>query len=393
MPDTIQKFSAPVIFTGKGEVLRNKVLVFDSSGVLQTIDIVENHDPASILFLEGALSPGHINTHCHLELSHMKGKVATGTHLLPFLKAVVNFRDIDPDVISEAIVNADLEMQANGIVAVGDISNKADTAEVKQNSPIRYYTFVEMFDFLQDGLAASTFQKYMEVFNEHNGHKSIAPHAPYTVSKSLFSLINGQNVADTTISIHNQETPHENELFLKGSGGFFDFFSQFGMDMTKFQATGKSAIHYALEHLRTDTRTIMVHNTQSVTEDILAATKANPNTYWASCPNANLYIENQLPDYQQWINAGATITLGTDSLTSNWQLSIAEEMFTISRYCSFIPLEDLVTWATWNGARALGFDSDLGSLEPGKSPGLVQMDVTETSDRLMMRSPSCKKIV
>ena len=67
--------------------------------------------------------------------------------------------------------------------------------------------------------------------------------------------------------------------------------------------------------------------------------------YFATCPNANLYIEGQLPHYLSFINADARMTIGTDSLTSNWQLSVLEEMKTIQRYHSYISTETLLKWA------------------------------------------------
>ena len=157
--------------------------------------------------------------------------MATGTTLIPFISNVVKFRDIPQEEIDAAIEKADKEMYKGGIVAVGDISNKTDTAETKAKSPIRYYTFVEMFDFLQEAWAAPEFEKYKAVFDEQSekggNKKSAVPHAPYSVSKSLFQKINELNIDDCTVSIHNQETPYENEFFEKKTGGFIDFFGGF----------------------------------------------------------------------------------------------------------------------------------------------------------------------
>jgi cytosine/adenosine deaminase-related metal-dependent hydrolase len=102
-----------------------------------------------------------------------------------------------------------------------------------------------------------------------------------------------------------------------------------------------------------------------------AAHAWSPHVFWATCPNANLYIENRLPDYRVFLDTGARVSIGTDSLTSNWQLSILEEMKTIARYQSYVPFDTLLRWATLNGAEALGFDDTLGSLDPGKTPGLL----------------------
>ena len=171
------------------------------------------------------------------------------------------------------------------------------------------------------------------------------------------------------------ETPPENELFLKKTGGFVDFYEGFGISLEKFGATDKPSIFYALENLNPNNRTLFVHNTLTTRPEIAAAQAWSPNVFWASCPNANLYIENRLPDYAAFLAENARVTLGTDSLTSNWQLSILEEMKTIARFQSFIDFETLLRWATLNGAEALGFDDTLGSFEVGKTPGVLLLDL------------------
>jgi len=110
-------------------------------------------------------------------------------------------------------------------------------------------------------------------------------------------------------------------------------------------------------------------------EDIKAAQTWGNKVYWATCPNANLYIENRLPNYQAFLDTDAKMTIGTDSLTSNWQLSILEEMKTISRFQSYVPFETLLRWATLNGAEALGYENELGSIEVGKTPGLSLLNL------------------
>jgi cytosine/adenosine deaminase-related metal-dependent hydrolase len=88
------------------------------------------------------------------------------------------------------------------------------------------------------------------------------------------------------------------------------------------------------------------------------------------CPNANLYIENKLPDIELFAASGFSIALGTDSLASNTTLSILEEMKTIQLHFPKIRLNDLITWGTINGAKALGFNKLKGTIEIGKKPGL-----------------------
>lgn len=372
----IRKISADVVYPVSAPPIADGVVVLDASGAILAVDPRDRHDPASLEVHAGALIPGFVNAHCHLELSHMLGKVDTGTGLIPFITGVVTRREAAAEVIAEAIRVAEQDMLRGGIVAVGDISNTVDTFPVKSAGRLRYYSFIELFDFLQENGAEKAFHDWLAVYERlalpPNGAKAMTPHAPYTVSRSLFAKIRDLNGgARHTISIHNQETPPENELFLHGTGAFTAFYSRFGISLEAFRATGKTSVHYALENLDPGQRTLFVHNTLSTADDLAAAHAWSPHTYWASCPNANLYIENRLPNYQLFLDAGARVCIGTDSLTSNWQLSVLEEMKTISRYQSYVPFETLLRWATLHGAQALGFDDTLGSLEVGKRPGLL----------------------
>ena len=361
--------------------IRHGVVVIEGDKIIGLLSRQEV--PAEKLeYYKGIITPGFINTHCHIELSHLKGKAPTGTGLLPFLKHVVSFRDIEQDTIDQAIKDADEEMWQNGIQAVGDICNKIDSFKVKGESKIRYYSFVEMFDFLQENRMEEIINGYVDVYMNAEGLKAAVPHAPYSVSASLFKKLKELNPPDAIISIHNQETKAEEDFFRHGQGGFFEFYTGFGFDLSHFKSTGTSSIPHSLMHLDPKQQTLFVHNTLSTIEDIQAAQAWNEKVFWVICANANLYIENRLPHLQSFIDAEATMTLGTDSLTSNWQLSILEEMKTISRYQSFIPFETLLQWATLNGARALGMEDDFGSLEKGKSPGVLHLSFDPDKDNL-----------
>lgn len=373
----IRKITADYIFpVAQPAIKQGVVIVDDVTG--EILDVQRDRsqfDASELEVYQGVVTPSFVNTHCHLELSHMVGRVPTGTGLLEFIGHVVSERNIDPAAITEAIEQADQAMYNNGIAAVGDISNKTDTFATKYKSKLRYYTFVECFDFWQSSNAQAEFERYKEVYDAlqlpaHHA-KSLVPHAPYSVSPALFDLINTHQArAGLTISIHNQETPAENALFLDKNSDFVPFFGKFGCHYDELTDLGKTAIHYALQHLLPNHRTLFVHNTLTTEADIRAAVTANPQSYWATCPNANLYIENRLPNYQHFMNTGAMVTIGTDSLTSNWRLSILDEMKTIAKYQSKVSFETLLQWATLNGAKALGFDDTLGSIETGKRCGL-----------------------
>ena len=370
---------AEYLFDGY-KILENGYLILEDNTITDVgqaqkgNSIFGNQD---IINLKGLVMPGFINTHCHLELSHLQSKAHTGTGLLSFLHSVISLREVDPKLIQQAIVDQDNYMWSQGIQAVGDISNKLDTFETKESSPIRYYTFVEMFDLLQESLTDSVFHQYKAVYdgyaNTEKNRKSAVPHAPYSVTPQLYKKINTLNSENRTVSIHNQETPDENAYFFDKSGGFSAFFHTLGLDDEAFIPTGKPSIEFAFQHMDPHQKTIFVHNTLTTKTDIHSAQAWNSNVFWATCPNANLYIENNLPNYADFIDSKAKMTIGTDSLTSNWQLSILEEIKTIQRFCSYIPVDMLLQWATINGAEALSFDKELGSFEIGKKPGVIHL--------------------
>lgn len=383
----MRKISADRVYPVVSAPVEQGVVITDDAGKILAIESRDRHDPASLEIHSGILIPGFVNAHCHLELSHLKGLVDTGTGLIPFITGVVTKRNLPAEVIADAIDRAEQEMVDNGIVALGDISNSTDTFAVKARNRMRYSTFIELFDFLQDAGAEKAYSDWKAVYDQlepgPGSVKSMVPHAPYTVSPTLFAKINATNpTAGVTMSIHNQETPPEDELFLYGSGAFYDFYDRFGISLEQFEAPGQPSIYYAMEHLDPAHRTIFVHNTLTTADAILAAQAWSPNTYWATCPNANLYIENRLPNYRAFLDTNARVAIGTDSLTSNWQLSVLEEIKTIARYQSYVPFETLLRWATLNGAQALGFDDTLGSLEAGKTPGLLLLEGMMPDGRL-----------
>lgn len=92
------------------------------------------------------------------------------------------------------------------------------------------------------------------------------------------------------------------------------------------------------------------------------------------CVNANLYIENKLPPVEMLLNHNCHIVIGTDSYSSNWQLSIVKELKTIRDHFPALKPETILQWATLNGAKALQWDDELGSFEKGKKPGIVLLE-------------------
>lgn len=368
----IRKISADFIHTGDRGILNNHVLILDDNHTILDLRPLQDQELKDCEFFPGLITPGFINAHCHLELSHLKGMFDTGTKLIKFLYSVVSNRNHDPDIIQQHILDADREMNVEGIVAVGDICNTTDTVQQKQKSSIYYHSFIECFDFLQDQLAPEIFNSYCSVY-DHFGDlpRSLTPHAPYSVSPELFRLISAKNASHvTSISIHNQESPEEDLLFTDHHSAYIDFWKSLGFSLDHFKPAEHSAIEYAMNHMDQNQRTLFVHNVCTKKDQVLKAVEWNPQSFFVSCPNANLFIENKLPEYQNLIDPSVKMCLGTDSLSSNWSLSILSEIKTILRYNSWLELDEIVKWACINGATALGIDDKYGSFSQNKKPGV-----------------------
>jgi cytosine/adenosine deaminase-related metal-dependent hydrolase len=386
-----QKFQATQIFTGTELLEDQLVLITQKDGTIEAIlPVSEAGD--DIQHFNGILSPGFINAHCHLELSHMKGMIPAHTGLQEFVKQIVALRQVAPEAIQEAIVHAEAEMMANGIVAVGDISNTLDTLTQKAKHNLAYYSFVELYD-LDPTRAADKIEAGLEIqkqFQENCVRASLVPHAPYSVTNDLWNLLS-THFGIHTISLHNQETPDENDFFKTKTGSFLGMYERTKVNLDFFEATGLSSLQSVLPIFKNAHHGILVHNSFTSAEDIQAVHAAMDNAFWCLCPNANQYIEQTMPPVELLRSEKAKMVIGTDSYASNWSLNILDELKTIQQYHPQIPLAEMLSWATINGAHALQMDKHLGSFEKGKQPGVVLIKgVTAVND---LKNASSQRIL
>lgn len=369
----MKSFKADYVFPVYANPIKNGIVTVDDFGKI--ISVSENVPPhikaGEIEQLKGIICPGFVNTHCHLELSHLKNKLSLGGGLINFIKEIQLLRSADTAEILAAAEKADQEMYENGIVAIGDISNTTVTAPIKAKSKIYYHTFVEAFSFLP-GKAQEVFDKALSVLNEFAPQScSVTPHAPYSVSKELFKLI--RNYCETgrnLISMHNQECDDENKLYRYRLGGFIDLYAHFDMDISHFKSQARNSLQSTIPLLTNKQDILMVHNTCTNLKDIYFIKRFDRKVHFCFCPGANLYIEKKLPKVDLFVDQGFNLTLGTDSLASNTKLCILNEMRILQEKFSSLSIARLIEWATINGANYLGIDDEKGTLAMGKTPGL-----------------------
>ncbi len=392
---------------------QGNVLITNASGVVKEIIALKDAGD-DIEFFDGLLCPGFVNAHCHLELSHLKGLIPEKTGLVDFVFKIITERHFAEEQILAAIETAENEMLQNGIVAVGDICNNTLTIMQKKKQRLLYHNFIEVSGFVP-ATAHERFERAKAILSEYQSEEknvqhsmfniqcsTLSPHAPYSVSPKLFELINSAT-ANNILTIHNQETEAEEDFIKNKTGDFLRLYQKMGIDISFFTPTGKSSLQSWYPHLNKNQSTILVHNVTTKKEDIefikLSPKKSGQATinhqlstiFFCLCPNANLYITNSLPNVNMLMEKDCNIVIGTDSLASNHQLNILEEIKTLHKNFSDIKLETMLQWATINGAKALQMENVLGSFEKNKKPGVVliegienlQVDKTSTLKRVL----------
>ena len=188
----MRKIAATYVFTGDQPPIKNGIVTLDDKGTILNISQHENlTESQNLEFYSGILVPGFVNAHCHLELSHLKGKIGEKTGIGGFVGQINLLRNQEISDVEKAMQTADRLMWAAGIAATGDISNSLLSIDTKKKSRIFYHTFIESFGF-HPSRAERAFDLAVSLENEfsENGLAcSVVPHSPYSVSQPLFEKI------------------------------------------------------------------------------------------------------------------------------------------------------------------------------------------------------------
>ncbi|MBA2613137.1 MAG: amidohydrolase family protein [Bacteroidetes bacterium] len=360
------------VFNGKQWLPEGSLLVIDGQNALKEIVAENTVQKDKIEVFDGIITPGFVNAHCHLELSHLKGKIQKHTGIPGFGKHIIMQRmsGVSKEKIQESASAADEEMWKNGILAVGDISNGDDSFKTKQKSKIKYHTFIEILGLnpANESMMFDLSFPFLKLLQSLDLPGSLAPHAPYSTSLQLIERIaKFDKENNLPLSIHNQETEEETKFFFGKENDFKGLYDFLKADISWFKAPGCSSLRSYINSFNNQ-KVMLVHNTFSTEEDVHLA--ADKNCFFCFCPKANLYIENKLPDYSLFKDQVNSICLGTDSLASNDGLDLLAEANIILKHTQQFTLENALQILTYNGAVALNIENEFGTLIPGKNAGL-----------------------
>ncbi len=311
-----------------------------------------------------------------------------------FIKQITELRESVDALKREEAMRLEMDlMYRTGVSAMADISNSTESFNPKISSPIYTRTFLELFG-TEPGRADEILQRagLLEYELKARGlDGGITPHSCYSMSPQLLELTLSKALENGWVSYHNQESWEEEELMMHGKGPIVN--QQRERGMTTPPPAGKPSLGYFLDMLirsgfRANEKVLLVHNTFTTEKCVDEATQLIKTLFWAICPLSNMFIHNTLPPLEMLRRKGVTITIGTDSLSSNTTLSITEEIKCITQYFPNIPLQEMLEWSSFNGAKFLGKEAQLGSFETGKKPGVVLIDNIDYSRMKLTKESS-----
>jgi Cytosine deaminase and related metal-dependent hydrolases len=391
----MKHFSAQFVFTNRSAKLKRAVITVKDDGTIVKVEESREDlkETQSVEFYNGIIVPGFVNCHCHLELSHLKGAIAEGSGLSDFIMNVRTLRDYDQKEIITAAKREDDDLFRGGVSLCADICNTPVTFNIKKRSRIRYINLTEAFG-IDPEKAGKRMDEVMllgkAADDEGLTHYPI-PHSAYSVSLPLFRMLKEKSKDNRVTSIHFMESEDE-EIFLKNhTGPMKRSYEDSGLMPATLQTAG-SHVTAIMDEVTPSGNLILVHNTFADSKTV-SEVKKRGNTYWCLCPGSNLYIENKLPPVEMLMKEGCKIVIGTDSLSSNKKLSILSEMKIIQEHFPSVKLEDLIRWATINGAEALGEGDTFGTLEPGKKPGLLLIEDADLVNLKLLPETTVKRLI
>jgi cytosine/adenosine deaminase-related metal-dependent hydrolase len=269
--------------------------------------------------------------------------------------------------ISDALI----ELEREGVVAVADICNTSDSYPSKQDNIIQFVNLIELLG-LESSMAEFMLERARNLqqisYETINSKAYLTPHSVYSISEKLWEKLGEDFGKSNLLSIHFAESKSEKQFTEQRSGEIAQ--NYLNWDLPLDDAPSGNPVEIAKRYLPTQCNILFVHNTYLEREEALNLSSHFPRASFVLCPASNLYIEKTLPNIPMLMELKLNIVLGTDSLASSPTLSILDQILIIQKHFHNIPFDEMLRWATINGANALGVNEKIGSIEFGKSPGL-----------------------
>jgi cytosine/adenosine deaminase-related metal-dependent hydrolase len=354
-----------------GVPIERGAILVGSDGRIQAVgpdSAVPRPDDIPAVDLENAvILPGLINTHTHLELTGFEGRVAASEFAtwIRQLRALKTTRT--PAEFLEAARRGLRDCFAAGITTVADTGDSGAVLQALAEADASGIAYQEVFgphpDQASESLAG--LQARVRDLSRLAGGRArigVSPHAPYTVSGPLFSAVARWAQSERLpLAVHIAESPAETQFLRAGSGPFADAWLARGIPLPS--SVSRSPIEWLAEHGVLSEQSLCIHAVQVGSGDIRRM--AESGVAVAHCPLSNRAHSHGSAPLVAMLDAGIRVGLGTDSVVSVGRLDLMAEARAAWSLTS-MEAGDMIELCTLAGARALGIDSETGSLQQGK---------------------------
>jgi 5-methylthioadenosine/S-adenosylhomocysteine deaminase len=382
-------YRAQWVFPVTAPPIRDGAVLVDGTGRIAAVGPAATTplpDDAELVELESAaLLPGLVNTHGHPELAAFRGLLED----LPFhqwIPALIRAKQEAGLTLADYETAARwtcVEAIAAGITTIGATEDSGAALTALRDAGMRGIVYREVFGAAPAAAADAMagLRAKIEAMREYETDRvrvGISPHAPYTVSDRLFALAAEYALAEALpIAIHTAEAVAEAELIASGTGHFAAWLQEHGV---RTPPRARSTIELLDRTGALRARPLLIHCVLIDDDDRRRIADAGASI--AHCPIANARLGHGTAPLMEIRAAGIDVGLGTDSVASNNRLDLLEEarcaqILQRSRHRSpsLLPADELLRLATIDGARALGLDGEIGSLEPGKAADLCAISL------------------
>ena len=327
-----------------------------------------------------AVLPGLTNAHTHLELSWMRGRIADARAFPDWIRSLMELSSSAAPSSEErarAIRPAIAEARGCGTALVGDISNTLATSTALAAGGMAAVVFYELIGFQADDadrIISSALDVVSKLPPSAEVRHTIAPHAPYSVSPALFGRIRVALKQEpfARSSLHLGESEAEIEFLRDGTGAYRTLLDDIGKWDSSWVPPRCGPVEYIDRMGFLDDRLLVVHGVHFRTDDLERIVSKGATL--VTCPRGNIMTGAGAPPIGEFFESGARVAVGTDSLASVPDLNMFSELAEMRRLAPEVPARRLLEAATINGARALGFESEFGTIDAGKRDALIAVE-------------------
>jgi len=327
------------------------------------------------------LMPGLINAHCHLDYTAFKGALFQGGGFAKWIKKINALKqNFSPDDFLASINQGFELLKKSGCTTVFNIEAFPELMLKMERPPLRTWWFLELIDvrtrMSHDEMLLGALQ-FFESHADWPGGFGLSPHAPYTASIELYRLAKHcSEQSGMPFTTHIAESIEEQEMFLYGEGPMHAFLAEIGRDME--DCGHGSALSHLMEHGLLNERCLAVHLNYLQEYDWPLLRKQPLHV--VHCPKCHHYFGHTRFPMERLLEAGCSISLGTDSLASNDTLDMRAEIRQARWTFGDIPQMEWLRMATVHPAKAIGMEGKLGVLKPGALADLVAFPWPDNSD-------------